>query len=297
MHEPGAMTITILVDNLARPGLKFEHGFSAWIEVAGRRVLFDTGQGMGLAGNAEKLGIDLRTTDILVLSHGHYDHTGGLPFAIAQAPTAEIHVHPAATHLRYALRNGIAKAIAMPEPVRTALERHPVGVSWTTQAQELTLDLGLTGPIPRLTNYEDTGGPFFVDSGGNEPDPIVDDMALWIRTGRGLVVVLGCGHAGLVNSVRHALKLSRENRLHAVLGGFHLNEASELRLGRTMAELQELAPELVVPCHCTGETAVERLKATFGEHVVRGAAGAVFRLGGALTRAATDASPMRVEGA
>jgi 7,8-dihydropterin-6-yl-methyl-4-(beta-D-ribofuranosyl)aminobenzene 5'-phosphate synthase len=271
--------VTILVDNLAEPGLLAEHGFAAWIEVSGRRVLFDTGQGAALAENAEKLGVDLGTVDTLVLSHGHYDHTGGVPLVLLRAPAAEVCVHPASTGARYAIRGGDAKAISMPGPARAALEAHPVSVRWTTRAELLAPGLGLTGPIPRLTDYEDTGGPFFVDMAGDEPDPLTDDQALWARTERGLVVIAGCCHAGLVNTVRHALKLSGERTLHAVLGGFHLNAASEHRLARTMDELWEIGPELIVPCHCTGEAAFERLERTFGERVVRGGAGAVFRFG------------------
>lgn len=284
----GAAKLTIIVDNKAAEGLLCEHGFSAWIEVAGRRLLFDTGQGEALAGNADRLGLDLCTADTLVLSHGHYDHTGGVPLVIARAPTAEIYVHPKATGPRYSIRDGVAKQISMPAAARTALETHAVGVRWTSRAVQLAAGLGITGPIPRLTDFEDTGGPFFVDADGAQPDPIEDDLALWMRTDRGLVVVVGCSHAGLVNTLRHALKLSGEPRLHAVLGGFHLNEASEVRLARTMAELQELGPDLIVPCHCTGDAAVERLRQSFGERVLPGSAGAVFRFGGAAASTTTE---------
>jgi 7,8-dihydropterin-6-yl-methyl-4-(beta-D-ribofuranosyl)aminobenzene 5'-phosphate synthase len=297
MSEPSAVTITLLVDNLAAPGLRSEHGFSAWIEVAGRRVLFDTGQGAALAGNAEKLGVDLGTVDTLVLSHGHYDHTGGIPLVTAHAPTVDIYAHPAATGPRFSIRKGVAKPIAMPAAARTALEVHPIGVRWTTRAEQLAIGLGLTGPIPRLTDYEDTGGPFFVDAEGDRPDPIADDLALWIRTDQGLIVVAGCSHAGLVNTLRYSLKVSGAHRLHAVVGGFHLNEASETRLVRTMAELRELAPARIVPCHCTGEAAVERLEQTFGEQVVQGTAGAVFQLGGTPVQEASGPGPERTAGA
>ncbi len=281
----GASRITILVDNRAKLGLLGEHGFSAWIEVAGRRLLFDTGQGAALAANADKLGIDLATADALVLSHGHYDHSGGVPLAVGRAPTAEVYAHPAATGPRYSIRDGVAKPIAMPPAARAALEVHAVGVRWTTRALQLAAGVGITGPIPRHTDYEDTGGPFFLDAGGTRADPIVDDLALWMRTDLGLVVVVGCSHAGLVNTLHHALGLTGETRLHAVLGGFHLNQAGESRLGRTMAELRDLDPDLIVPCHCTGAAAVERLRRSFGERVAPGCAGAVFRLG--LVRAPT----------
>jgi 7,8-dihydropterin-6-yl-methyl-4-(beta-D-ribofuranosyl)aminobenzene 5'-phosphate synthase len=277
--EPSAITVTVLVDNLAAQGLQSEHGFSVWIEVDGRRVLFDTGQGLALEGNAAKLGVDLRAVDVLVLSHGHYDHTGGVPLVVARAPAAEIYAHPAATGPRFSLRGEDAKPIGMAASTRAALDVHPVGVRWTAQPRQLSFGLGLTGPIPRLTEYEDTGGPFFIDAAGSDPDPLEDDLALWLRTSQGLVVVVGCSHAGLVNTLHQALKVSGESQLHAVLGGFHLKEASAPRLVQTVAALQKLAPDLVVPCHCTGSAAVERLEQTFGERVVQGGAGAVFRFG------------------
>lgn len=279
MSRASEIGLTILVDNLATEGLRRAHGFSVWIEVARRRILFDTGQGAALMDNAASLGLDLGTIDTLVLSHGHYDHTGGVPVVLAQAPTVEVFVHPASTCPRYSIRNGNAKPISMPTTALAALESHSAGVHWTTRAEQLASGVGITGPIPRLTDYEDTGGPFFLDPCGNEPDAIVDDQALWARTKRGVVVIVGCSHAGLVNTVRHALRLSGETRLHAVLGGFHLAEANERRLTRTMEELQAMNPDLIVPCHCTGNAAVERLEQTFGAGVVKGSAGTVFLLG------------------
>jgi len=163
-------------------------------------------------------------------------------------------------------------------------------VRWTTRALQLTAGVGITGPIPRLTDYEGTGGPFFIDADGQQRDPILDDLALWVRTDQGLVVIVGCSHAGVVNTLRHALGVSGESRLHAVLGGFHLAEASEVRLTRTMAALWELGPDLIVPCHCTGGAAVERLRQTFGARVVPGSAGAVFRLGVAPTSQSRERS-------
>jgi 7,8-dihydropterin-6-yl-methyl-4-(beta-D-ribofuranosyl)aminobenzene 5'-phosphate synthase len=274
---PGASRLTIVVDNRANQGLTSEHGFAAWIEVPGRRLLFDTGQGTALEGNADQLNIDLGTVDTLVLSHGHYDHAGDLPLVIERSPALELYAHPAATGSRYWNRDGVTKTIAMPVAARSALASLHAGVHWTTEPVDLGGGLGLTGAIPRLNDYEDTGGPFFLDTAGRQADPIEDDLAVWIRTERGLVVVVGCSHAGLVNTLRHALGVSGETRLHAVLGGFHLTEASEARLARTMVELDELGPDLIVPCHCTGDAAVEWLRRAFGERVVPGSAGSVFR--------------------
>jgi 7,8-dihydropterin-6-yl-methyl-4-(beta-D-ribofuranosyl)aminobenzene 5'-phosphate synthase len=151
---------------------------------------------------------------------------------------------------------------------------------WTTRAIEIAPGIGLTGPIPRLTDHEDVGGPFFIDAEGKHPDPIHDDMALWIRTKLGLVVVLGCGHAGVINTLAHALHVSGATRIHAVLGGFHLREASESRMDHTLSVLGKYAPDVIIPCHCTGDRPIEALKSTFGERVHLGSAGAVYTFGG-----------------
>ena len=269
--RPGATVITILVDNRADEGLRSEHGFSVWIEVAGRRLLFDTGQGPALSCNAEQLGVDLRAAEILILSHGHYDHTGGVPLVVERAPAVQVYLHPAATGTRYAIRDGKAALDSLSDGAVHGVT-HPI---------EVAAGAGVTGPIPRLTDYEDTGGPFFVDAEGSHRDPIMDDLALWIRTDRGLVVVVGCSHAGVINTLRHAQHLSREPRLHAVIGGFHLGAASGMRLERTMEALTDLAPDLIVPCHCTGDAAVHKLQQTFGARVVPGSAGARLSWSGA----------------
>lgn len=283
-EDAAAIAVTILVDNKAGEGLLSEHGFSTWVVHGSQQLLFDTGQGAALESNIQPLGIDLRHADAVVLSHGHYDHSGGLPLIVSRAPTIAIYAHPAATRARYAIRDGAVRSIAMPQAARSSLENHPSAVHWTTAATELSDGVGITGAIPRKTDYEDAGGPFFLDAEGTEPDPILDDLALWLRTDRGLLVIVGCSHAGLINTLRYALAQSGEQKLHAVLGGFHLAEASAVRLTHTMAALRELDPDLIVPCHCTGRKAVEQLMQTFGERVVKGAAGAVFHFGIAAPR-------------
>ena len=140
----------------------------------------------------------------------------------------------------------------------------------------LSDDVGLTGYIPRKTDFETTGGPFFSDPAGKRPDPIDDDMALFVRTTQGLVVVTGCCHAGVVNTLAYIRHLNQNMHIHAVIGGFHLTAAAPQRLARTMEALQAFDIGLLVPCHCTGETAVNLLEHTFGDRVSVGAAGKTF---------------------
>jgi 7,8-dihydropterin-6-yl-methyl-4-(beta-D-ribofuranosyl)aminobenzene 5'-phosphate synthase len=130
--DASKIDITILVDNQAGPGLTTEHGFSLWIETDDRHILFDTGQGPALPSNARALGVDLRKTDVLVLSHGHYDHTGGIPHVLHVAPNAHVYCHPGVVQPRYSLRNGSPKPAHMPSESMAALgrlpEKHPLRI-------------------------------------------------------------------------------------------------------------------------------------------------------------------------
>lgn len=272
------LKITIVVDNRVGQGLSGEHGFSLWIETGTERVLFDTGQGSALAENARKLGIELEQTDRVVLSHGHYDHTGGIPGVMDKAPQAEVYCHPGVVQPRYSIRTGTPKPIQMPRESMTTLDKLPAQqLHWVQQPERLAEQVGITGPIPRETSFEDTGGPFYLDAEGKRPDPIEDDLALWIGTETGLVVCVGCSHAGVVNTLNHILRLNPGSRIRAVIGGFHLLNASGNRLEQTISALQSLNPEQVVPCHCTGGPPVKRMENALGHQTISGHSGMTLR--------------------
>lgn len=273
------MIITILVDDRSGLGLNSEHGLALWIEVAGQRILFDTGQGGVLLGNAKKTNIDLSTADAIVLSHGHYDHTVGVAAVLTLALRATVFCHFAALRPRYSMRGKEARTVGMPEASKEALEalaedrRHLVGAPMT-----IAPGIGLTGVIPRDNDFEDTGGPFYLDICGAVPDNLEDDLAMWIETTEGLVVVTGCAHAGLVNALDCVRQVSGRKRVRAVIGGFHLAGASEKRLELTAEALKALSPDLIVPCHCTGEKAGAFFAEALGTQVKLVKAGDVFHL-------------------
>jgi 7,8-dihydropterin-6-yl-methyl-4-(beta-D-ribofuranosyl)aminobenzene 5'-phosphate synthase len=270
--------ITIVVDNKTGEGLVSEHGLSLWIETGGKRILFDTGQGPALESNARALGIDVAAADILVLSHGHYDHTGGISRVVERAPNVDIYCHPGVIQPRYAIRDGKAKSVGMPPGAGEALEQLPSErLHWVQEPLMLTETIGLTGPVPRLTSYEDTGGPFYLNPEGARPDLIEDDLALWIQTDQGLVVCMGCAHAGLINTLHHIRDVTEGARIRAVIGGFHLLTAGHERMARSIFALRLLAPDMLVPCHCTGESAVASLFDALGEERVSpGTAGMTY---------------------
>jgi len=273
--------ITILVDDQAGEGLVAEHGLSLWIEAEDKCILFDTGQGSAFEKNARVLGVDFSKTNILVLSHGHYDHTGGIPRVLQEAPNVHVYCHQEIGRARYTIRNAILKPIQMPLESKAAIDKLPgERLHWVQRPILLSDKIGLTGPIPRETSFEDTGGLFYLDPQGMRADPIEDDLALWIGTDDGVIVCVGCSHSGLLNTLNHIQRLTNAQRVQAVIGGFHLLHASRERLDQTMAALRLLEPDMVVPCHCTGPGAILALRNALGEHVSLGSAGMTYRFQG-----------------
>ena len=267
------LSITVLSDNRAAYGLEAEHGLSLWIETAGHTILFDTGLGEATLKNAEALGIDLGLADCVVLSHGHYDHTGNVSAVLERAGHARLYLHPDAVQARYSIHDA-PKPIGMPAESKAAVRALPdARRCWVTTPWALEVGVLLTGPVQRVTEYEDTGGPFFLDSEGQVADVIPDDLAIWVQTRAGLVVCLGCCHAGVINTLRYCTGLAGENRIVAVIGGMHLLHATEARLGRTAEALKEYAIPCVVPCHCTGDAACAYLARHLGSPVQTGYAG------------------------
>ena len=185
--------------------------------------------------------------------------------------------HPGVVLPRYSIRNLSPRPIQMPGPCMVAIDAlSQQRLHWVQQPMWISERIGVTGPIPRETAFEGTGGPFYLDPGGKRADAMDDDLALWIQTGPGLVVCVDCCHAGVVNTLNYILHLNPGSTIRAVVGGMHLLNASADRLGRTIAALRALGPELLVPCHCTGGGPVEKMRAAFGDRVIWGHSGRVL---------------------
>ncbi len=271
--DVSSVKITVLADNQAAPGLVAEHGLSFWIEMDGACILFDTGQGNALIPNAHALGVDLKKTDLLLLSHGHYDHAGAVPQVLAAAPAAHVYAHPSLLKERYSISDGHARSVGVPPPSRHALASLKQRLHSVTGPVELATGVELTGAIPRLSAFEDTGGPFYLDAKGEQPDLLEDDIALVIDLPGGLVVCVGCCHAGLINTLTFIRQRYSQRPIQCIMGGFHLLHAGRERMQRTIDMLHQLDPLRIIPCHCTGSQAAQQLQQALPGRVMAGHAG------------------------
>lgn len=267
--------ITTLSENTAtRLGVVAEWGLSILIQVDDCEILLDTGQGISAAYNATVLGIDLSGVERIVLSHGHRDHTGGLLHILRlMRKQVEVVAHPDIWGAKYALRPGRKEEyIGMPFR-REAAESSGASFNLTEEPLWISENIVASGEIPMLTDYETIDPILCVKepcperSEGTElkPDPLRDDQALFIKSERGLIVILGCAHRGVVNTLRYAQKLTGVESIYTVIGGTHLIGASPERMNSTVADLKKLDIQRLGISHCTGLPALAMLAREFGE--------------------------------
>ncbi|MBC7326898.1 MBL fold metallo-hydrolase [bacterium] len=244
--------LTLLENSVRHRGLLAEHGISFYIEFDNNKLLFDVGQSGVILRNAQSLGINLEGLSWIALSHNHYDHTGGLlPLLKYLDKKPKLFAHPDAfLRPRYIFSpNTSPRDVGNPYSL-SDVEPLCEEIVLQSYGKEIVSGIFLTGEIERKTPFEDVGDDFRLANG--DKDPIWDDQSLVIDAPQGLMVLLGCGHSGLVNTLLKVRELFPSRPIEAVIGGFHLGSASPERLKATADALKEFGVNQVIGGHCTG---------------------------------------------
>ena len=284
-----ALKITLLSTMLADGMELGEWGFAALVEVDGHRILFDTGAHADVVyKNTQTLGIDLTTVPEVILSHSHWDHVGGLMTLRQSVLTAKTPAALARAHVGegifYPRMSGAMRVETNPILlIKPEYERSGGTFIVHDRPAQLYPGVWLTGPVPRkYPEHNWSGNGKVTTPAGVVEDNIPEDMALVFDTDAGLVVLTGCGHAGVINIIDYARSVVRPARVHALIGGIHLFAASEETLAWTAEKLRGFGVDNFIGAHCTGVETVYRLRHDVGldrAHAVVGAVGATFELG------------------
>lgn len=273
-----SLEITVVVENTAQGiGLLAEHGLAYWLEWGGRNILFDTGQGAVLKSNLQRMELRPDHIDTIVLSHGHFDHTAGLADALERDQPAKVMLHPDALEKKYAKnRDCTSREIGVPFPARKALRKPTVELQTSKDPARIADGLMTTGPVPLVNDFEVPSKKFFLDEACSKPDHLPDDQSIFFEADEGTVVLLGCAHSGVINTLQHVSHLTNERPIQAVIGGMHLVDASQDRIHQTIEGLRQWDLKLLAPAHCTGMAATVAMWNAFPEIIASCHVGSKF---------------------
>lgn len=269
------MKIEVLIDNQANEPFLSEHGLSLLFHFEKEKILFDTGAGKVLKENFSTAKVDCKEISTLILSHGHYDHTGGVMELYSAGFAGKVFYGKGMDIKRYSIHpDKPVKELTIPENSLALLKNLPPEQKNTVEDFiQIHKEIFLAGGIVH-SSFEDRGGPFFLDKEGKIKDEIRDEISLLTSGG---VLVPGCCHAGIINTLEYCRKNAPHIPVRYIMGGLHLLYADEEKLAKTVQYLQNVKSlEKIILLHCTGENAVQYLKEHLSCEVVTGKAGDVF---------------------
>jgi len=275
--------ITILSENLVgkRVGIG-EHGFSAYIETDQGNYLFDTGSGHSIVANSLTLNKDLKSIRKIFLSHGHFDHTGGLPEVLKLKENVDVHAHHHIflDRIHVIKENGKETKRFVGTPYKKRyLEFLGANFILNKDFMEVEKGMFLTGEVPRKTTFEKPDPRLYSEIDGKmAQDIFLDDQSLILDTERGLVVILGCAHAGTINILDHVIDKTGKENFHAILGGTHLDFLTPEQLEESIKSLKKMEIEKIGVSHCTGMRAAFSLHQEFGDRFFYGCVGSVLEV-------------------
>jgi len=237
-------------------GLIGEHGFAVFLDTEHGKILWDTGQGFCVPHNLQTLNIDLQDLKAIAISHGHYDHTGGLMSALRTCGGCPVYCHPACFEDKRVARDFFGKKIevyiGMPA---TKEEFESAGASFelVEDTAEIVPGVHFFTGIPMENDFETIESGFFVQEGEDKrDDSIIDDACLAVETDKGVSVILGCAHRGMVNTLRHVQKRLGNEGFVSVWGGTHMVDRTPAEVDKTIEALREMKVEKLAAAHCTG---------------------------------------------
>lgn len=271
--------------NPLKPELQAKHGLSVYIEAKVRSekiiLLMDTGPSPeNVLHNADAMDVDLNKINVILLSHGHYDHLGGLVGVLKRVrDPVTVLAHPKTFDPKFAYRRHI-KYVG---PTFSLSEIKAAGGVLLLAKNPVKIGEGImsSGEVKRSTTFEQVEGFWKVNDELFTQDSMLDDQSLIINIrGKGLVIVAGCAHSGIINTIKHAQRVTGISRVHAVLGGFHLRNGSAGRVAATTQELLNIDPSIIGPCHCTGSKTVRRFTDTFQDRCTPLRVGEIVEING-----------------
>jgi len=262
--------ITTLVENtVAQSGKNLigEHGLSFYIETESNKILFDTGQNLAISNNAKVLGIDLSLIDTVILSHGHYDHSGGLKSLLECNRNFTLYAHPDVFDQKVKDADDKFNYIGIPVE-KNLLEEKGIEIKLDRNPAQIAPGIMTTGEIPLENDFEGLESVFYIKKENAViADTLADDLALILDTDKGLTVLLGCSHRGVINTLSQVVRLTTKKSINAILGGLHLGKASDSKLSKIMAHRGGFGLEKIEVGHCTGTRAFVALSNEFPNRV------------------------------